>query len=85
MRSISITFASVGLERSRPAAPRHFAQALRPHRGLRLFGDVSNLQKSEYCAPPVGSHQSAALIEPAIDNRPVSCHAAKWCLTPEGG
>ena len=37
---IIIRLRLVGLDRSRPAAPRHFAQALRPLVGLRLFGDV---------------------------------------------
>jgi hypothetical protein len=44
--SPAIKYVPVGLERSRPAAPRHLAQALRPLVGPVAFGDASDLQKS---------------------------------------
>jgi len=66
---------AVGLERSRPAFPRHFAQALHfarsPGRGL--------LAK---CHPRPDVRKQ---VSRAFDNRPVSCRAAKRCLTPLQG
>ena len=66
---------AVGLGRSRPAFPRHFAQALHfarsPGRGL--------LAKCHPC-PDVRNQ-----VPGPSDNRPVSCRAAKRCLTPFQG
>src|SRR5262249_59487139 len=58
----------VGLDRSRPAYPRHFAQALHfsPPAGPRTFGEMSDfLSLLSGCGTGFR----------AFDNRPVSCRA----------
>jgi len=51
--------------------------ALRPCVGPRALGGTSDLLESN---PTAGIRQSSR----ANDNRPISCHAAKRCLTPLG-
>jgi hypothetical protein len=63
---------AVGLERSRPAFPRHFAQVLH-------FARSSGRGLLAKCDPR--PDVTKAMFR-AFDNRPVSCRAAKRCLTP---
>ena len=65
----------VGPHCSRPAYPRHIAQALQPRFERRTFGDMSNLHK-----PFVWSrHWNPGFRQPPGE----LSHAAKRCLAPK--